>query len=716
MIGLITGLVIVIDCISMAALIFSARLSNHLPAGMGIFLVSTIIIGLIVALKSDYPGNIAHPKSISGAIFAIMGASAVASAKVSPSEVLPTLLAAIMTTTLFAGLFFYLMGRLQFGNLTRYIPYPVVGGFLAGTGWLIVKGSMTVLVGAPVGLKDFFALLGPDLLSKWLPGAVFGVALIVIQRRRQHFLIIPAAMALAFAAFYLYLWLSGMPVQRAFDNGFMMGPFESGSLLRLPDLRALSTANFGFLLEQTGNMMAIIVLSTISLLLNYSGLELSTGRDIDLNRELKVTGVANLAAGVFGGTIGYNSLIFCVLNHKAGASGRLASIVVPVVCGLSLLMGASVFGYLPRIMIGGFIMSLGMGLLVRWLYDSRAEFSKTDYLLVLSILISIAAWGLLQGVVIGIIVAVMIFILNYSRINVVKYTLTSENCQSNVERSIYEKEILKRKGQQVHILWLQGYIFFGTANNILTQVKQRLGAPEMQKLRFLIFNCHAVNGIDSSAIMSFEKIKRLAEENDFHFLISNVSPGIAKLLESSGFLDENDSCLKVFPDLDHTLEWCENQLFKGEGDEAARSSSLDVYLLRYFMSSGDFDRFMKYLSRLEVPAGYTLFRQGDPSSELFFVESGQVSIFLEFGGGVRKRLRSSGPGTVVGEIGVYVDSPRTATVISDVPTVLYRLTVEALKMMHDNEPMLAADFQKFIIQLVSERLMHSNKVLNILLK
>ena len=123
---------------------------------------------------------------------------------------------------------------------------------------------------------------------------------------------------------------------------------------------------------------------------------------------------------------------------------------------------------------------------------------------------------------------------------------------------------------------------------------------------------------------------------------------------------------------------------------------------------------MKYLERREAPEGHTLMHQGDPPHSLYFLESGQVTVQLE-GKGERVRLRTMGPGTVVGELGLYLKLPSTASVVTDKPSVLYRLTAKALEELEQNEPEVASAFHRFIIHCLGERLMHTNESLRALM-
>jgi SulP family sulfate permease len=126
-------------------------------------------------------------------------------------------------------------------------------------------------------------------------------------------------------------------------------------------------------------------------------------------------------------------------------------------------------------------------------------------------------------------------------------------------------------------------------------------------------------------------------------------------------------------------------------------------------------RFMRYLEKRRVPKGTCLIRQDDPPHSLYFLESGQITVQLETEQGQHVRLRTAGPGTVVGELGLYLRSPSTASVITEEESVFYRLTVDALEQMEKGDTEIAAAFHKFMVHRLGQRLIYTNRSLKALM-
>src|SRR5262249_37566544 len=151
---------------------------------------------------------------------------------------------------------------------------------------------------------------------------------------------------------------------------------------------------------------------------------------------------------------------------------------------------------------------------------------------------------------------------NYSRVGVISQSLTGDERQSNVDRPPSHQRFLREKGVQVYMLKLQGYIFFGTANTLLNDIRQRVQSPELAPLRFAVLYFHRVSRIDSSAVLSLARACQRAVKEGFTLVLTHLPVDIRQQLARGGFAKEHDAGYHIFPDLDHGIEWCEEQLLQ----------------------------------------------------------------------------------------------------------------------------------------------------------
>jgi len=123
-----------------------------------------------------------------------------------------------------------------------------------------------------------------------------------------------------------------------------------------------------------------------------------------------------------------------------------------------------------------------------------------------------------------------------------------------------QARILQEEGAQIHILDLQEFLFFDTANALLNAVKARLEDTTLMPLKYVLLNFQAVNGLDSSAVLSFVRLKQLLQQQDIKLVLSNLSPAIRTQLKRGSCLLPAAPTCQAFPDCDRGLEWCENDL------------------------------------------------------------------------------------------------------------------------------------------------------------
>ena len=134
--GTINGIIFIVSAMSLAALIFTGPLVAYLPQGIGILLVGSIIFALFSAFTATYPLILIAPQDIPIAILALMAItiSTGIGDQLSSEDVYQFIFVAIGVTSIMVGIFFWILGRFRLGKLVRFIPFPVVGGFMAGTG------------------------------------------------------------------------------------------------------------------------------------------------------------------------------------------------------------------------------------------------------------------------------------------------------------------------------------------------------------------------------------------------------------------------------------------------------------------------------------------------------------------------------------------------------------------------------------------------------
>jgi sulfate permease, SulP family len=713
--GLLVGMLKVVFGVSLASLVFSGELEAYRANGIGLVLMSTVLVGLAVMLLGSLPGTAASAQDAPAAILAAMAAAALASMPEAGTFTrFMTVVTLVGLSTVAAGLVFLAFGLMRLGRLVRYLPYPIAGGFLAGTGWLLLTGGVGVMIGSPVGLATLPELFETSVALRWLPGVTFALVAVVASRRTRHPLTFPALVLVAVAVFYAAMAASGATMSGWRAEGLLLGPFTDAALLQPLRPADLELVRWDVVARHAAGGATVVMLTLVALLLNATALELTLGRRLDLDRELRAAGLGNLLAGSFGGMAGYHVLTFSLLYHRIGSATRRTAAIGLAVVVVTLLQGPALLEVVPTLVVGGVIAYLGLSFLIEWVYEAASRLSRVEYGIVIAILVAIAAMGFLPGVVLGLVLAVALFVVSYARVDPVKLALTGADVRSRVRRDAHDERLLAEHGATVHVIRLQGFVFFGSAHRVVEHVERRLG--DEPRLASLILDFGAVTGIDASAASSLDALVRSAEHAHCRTILSDLPPWAVRLFRTAPLgADAGAGAVVATASLDEALERCEEALLQRlrvhplEG-RAAPGDELAVFA----DDDADLRHLVAHLERLEVAAGTRLMAQGDASEGLYLVASGRVTAWLRPTRGPPLRLETMGAGTMIGEAGLYTGAARSATVVADAPTVVYALTRERLDALATLDPRAAAALHAWVARRLAERAMHLQRAVEAL--
>jgi SulP family sulfate permease len=699
--GAVIGAVEVVLAISFAALVFGGYLAYFLSAGIGLYLVAAAITLAILAVRAGSRGVVGSVQDAAAAVLAIVATTTALDAFGSLDRAFLTVVAATMVVTLATGVTFALLGVFRLGNLVRFVPYPVVGGFLAGTGWLLFKGGIGVAASIQVFWRSRDDLLRDDELMRWLPALAFGILLLVITRVIRRPLVIPAVIGVGLAAFAVGVVVTGSTLDEVRDGLWLLGPFPAGQLWEpstIPD--ALTGADWSAVLGQVAGIATAVFVAVIAALFNVSGIELILRTDLDSNRELRDAGIVNVVSGAFGGIPGYHALSLTALASQMGVHARAAGLVAALVPLSAVVFGAAAIELIPRAIVGGVLVFVGLGFIVDWLWDQRRSLPRGEYVVVLAIFATVVARGLLPGVVVGLVLAVVMFAVNYGRVEQVSEVTFGETYRSNVDRPPAERETLRSFAGRVQVLRVHGFVFFGTVSGLLERIRKRV---EQGELRFLVVDLRRVAGMDSSAVVSFRKIAQLTQASEVELVLTAAPEKVRRQLERGGVTATE--VVRFEPDLDRGLQRCEDVLLE---DIQSPALSSDVL-------AGLPPRLWDHFERVSLPEAARLIGQGDQPDDVFVLESGRLRVELTTPEGTQMRLSTVLPGVMVGEIALYTAAPRTADVVAETPSVVLRISRDSIERLEADEPELAAALHRWFATTLAQRLAGTTQAFDTLL-
>jgi SulP family sulfate permease len=716
----VVAMMTVVMSVSFVALIFVPPITGFVGVGTSLMLLMAAILGIFMAYFSSYPGTIAIPQDRVAPIVAFMASLIIHQMTVtgaSPLTIGVTVLAAIATSTLILGVLLFLLGTYKLGNIVRFTPYPVIGGFLAGSGWLLLTGSFSVVSGERFSFNHLREFLADGSLVAWVPCALFGTIAYLGVRFSRHYMTLPVLVLASGLGFYAWLGFTHAALENARAHNWILSVPSNAGVHQILVFPLLMNADWKVVFAQYPSFVALLLTSIVSILLNTSALELEADEDIDLNRELRAAGMANVVGGFAGGMIGFQSLSLSSLAVGMGVKSRLVGLVSVGVCLLLLVFGTEALGYIPKFILGGILFYTGLSFLTEWIFDAYFRLIREDYFLVVLILGIVALFGYPEGVGAGIIVATVLFVLKYSTVNVISSTLSGDSHHSTVDRSPVEARLLNDHGGQILIVRLKGFIFFGSADNLLNTIRERQADASLPALGYIILDFQQVSGLDTSGLVSVQKLARLAQRARFTILAASVPSDIQNSFRNARLLGDEPGKIRLFRDRDFSIEWCENEILQRQVTEARKETRNLPQLLNDFHPwEADASNLLDYLERQEVGKNHYLMLQGDPSDDLFFIESGRVRVVVELDNGRLMRVRTMEAGTVVGEIGLYLGQPRLASVVTEEPGVILRLSAESLQRMQKENPALASAFHEFMVRVLAERVTQQNRTLRALVE
>ena len=696
--------------LSYALLIFAGPLSPYLSYGVASTFIASAVLATVLALGSSLPFAIAGPESSTAAVSAILTSTLVermTAADPSAPLLVPVLIT-LGLSTIVTGIVLCCFGITRMGRAIRYVPYPVVGGFLGATGLLIVVGAIRVITGHRLQFSTLDQFASLTTLSELGAACAMAVVLYLTWHRSRNPFGLPIILVGGVIAAHVAFWIAGIPLAEAQAVGWTFQPPPSITVMLPWNSGAVGAYPWHLLPDLSGELVAVIFVTASSALFNTAGIEVAAEREANLERELNVTGLANILSGVLGGYAGCISVSRTILCFNARGVGRLCGLTAAAISVLMLAVAPMLLGYMPKFVLGGLLIYLGADQLHKWIVELRRRLSVVEYLSLLAIIVIIVTWGFVPGILIGIVIGCTTFALSAARIEAIKFSFNGEEYRSSLDRSRDDQAILSEHGGKIQGLNLQSYLFFGSANRLYQYVKAMLARhPEC---RYLVFDFKLVTGIDSSAAYSFAQIKRSADERDVKLLLVHLAPAAETALRSSGFIGGDVS---IVAELDHALERCENEIIGEHQGLEQEEASLRDWFTQILGSEDDATTLIHHCQRIEVDAGETIVRAGEAADSMHFILDGRVGIMVPAAQGTT-RVRSLGRYTTIGEMGLVAHVPRSATIQAEVASVLYALNTHQFDAIKEDDPALAQKLLTYFVSVMAERLTFANRTIAVL--
>ena len=694
--GAMNGAMAVTFALSLAAMIYAGPLTPYLSQGIGLTLIGAAIMAAIGPLTLTYRGTLIQPQDVSTILLSLSAGAIAAMPALTAQAAFATVAALAGVTAIATGVTAYAMGVLRLGYLVRFVPFPVVSGFLAASGVLLVRGAFGMVgAGWGGGVAELLALW-----PLWLPWLGVSLGMVAVSRLSSGGLAIPVLLVLALVGFYAATGAVGMDFAQMRAAGLLLGPFEGASFLDGLGVGILADVHWWPILAQAPVIATIIGVSMLGMLLNASGLELAIEREIDFERELKGVGLANIAAGLVGGLGGYHILSETLLARRFGLIGAAAGVGLAATLVFVLFFGAGVLSYLPVGLFAAVVFFLGFDLLLTAYYDHGMMMPRVELAIVIAMPVIALVFGFMVAVGFGVAVAALLFVLAYSRVDSTHISTNGGHFHARMERPPGDRALLVQLGTRVSVNRLKGFLFFGSASRLMDRLQLHLAArPDY---RVSIVDLKQVVGLDMSAWSAFERLGRSCEQAGIRMIVTGLSPDIAARFGRRN--RAGGQHFELAGDLDDVMLQIEDDLLH----ESNRKTGGDT---TFGLGTETADLLHRYGTRVELAEGQALLTQGSHSDFLVFLLSGRLRATVTDRNQAPRIVSRFLPGTIVGEIAYYAGVNRTATITAETASTAIRIDTDALTRMERDDPAAAAHFHRVLASVLARRLLTTTRLL-----
>ncbi len=511
-------------------------------------LYGAIALGIFAALLGGTKTQISGPTAPMTVVSAVMITEAI-QALGSLQAAMPFIVAVFVMT----GLFQVLLGVLRLGKYIKYIPYPVVSGFMSGIGVIIVITQIFPFVGAVSPEGGAFGTLSkihtiPEVANVWsLVLALVTVAIIYLMPRltKKFPATLAALLIVSVAAYFLV------------PEGAMMrinsgGPVPTG----LPEIHTGFLAVFtkpGAILRVIEYAVTLAALGAIDSLLTSVVADNITRTKHNSNRELIGQGVGNMAAGVIGGLPGAGATMRTVININSGGRTRLSGVVAGVLLAAILLGLGTLVGYIPNAVLAGILITVGLGIIDYKGLRHLRSIPRTDAVIMFIVLLLTVFVDLLVAVGTGMILAAFVFMKEAA--DMVEGGSSVKSLKDFREDSSWkdEKGLAETMGERVWVKEISGPLFFGVVEGFMQQIKNI--PPETE---VVVIRMERVPYIDQSGLYALEEaITELENNKNLTVIFTGVKGQVKDMLEKIGIIPNlvaYDECFSTAAEVEAYLE------------------------------------------------------------------------------------------------------------------------------------------------------------------
>jgi sulfate permease, SulP family len=701
--ALAATLVALPQALGLGLLAFAALGPAYAGAGVVAALMASVVGNLVAGTTYAVKCQVVGARSATTALVAALAAALVAEPSLQGADGpdAAAILALVFAAIALSGLLQVFVGFSGLGRAIKYIPYPVIAGFMNGIAIIILATQLRPILGLE-GYEPLAVTLAELRSARWgsVVTTVAVVAVIFLAPRvAKRVPPLLAGLVAGVGAHYLIAAISPASV------GAVVGALPT-ALPTAGDAMALIEAFGSIAGAQSATALRLVVPAAVLLAIvgALDGLlaavvsdGVTRGRH-DSNRLLVGQGFGNLLGALFGALPSQGNAHTPVASFHAGGRTRWATLLHALLVLAILLALAPVVSGIPSAALAGIMVFIAYSLVDRWSGDLLARMRgareergemAVNVAIVACVAFAQVMLNVMVSLAIGVAACVLLLLIKLSG-NPVRRELDGSVRSSHKVRGPEARVSLRAVANQVRILELQGEIFFGTADNLQSQVERMA-----DEVRYLILDFRRVHQIDASGARVLQIIGHLGRRRGIRMAVSDVrlDERRGRYLRAHG-LDEAIPPERWFPDLDRALEWAEDELLGRSRFEEGADGEIPLARMALLqgLSPQEIERLSGAIERRELANGEPVFLEGEHGDRLYLIARGSVSIKVRIDGDVRaRRLATFAPGVIFGEMALLEGKERSADAFAKGDrVVLYELSAEKFEQLLREDPMLGS--------------------------
>jgi len=508
---------------------------SGLGAAAGLY--GAILLGFLAAIFGGTPSQISGPTGP----MTVVTASTVAFFLSFSDGDINSVIGPILACFVLGGLIQVLMGILKIGNLIKYIPYPVVSGFMSGIGFIIILFQVFKALGlaSPKTTIDVVKEFIPALqnINIWaLIYAAITIAIIYLFPKITKK--IPGTLVALIAVTILSVILD-IPVPLIGDIPQGVPEFKGGEFL------TIKPEYYTEILEAGATLAA---LGAIDSLLTSVIADNVTKTKHNSNKELIGQGIGNTIGGLFGGLPGAGATMRTLVNIRSGGRNRLSGVIHSLVLFIVLIGAGKYAALIPQSVLAGILITVGIGILD---YKSLAHISKvprTDATIMVIVLLVTVFFDLLMAVGIGVVLASLLFMKKMGDVSEEK-SKVKEVSDFNIEIKWPDEHVPEFMKKNVLIKHLEGPLFFGFTSGFQEMINK------LPSIKYVIIRMEKVPFIDQSGLYALEDAILTLEQKGVQVLLTGLQTQPSDMMNKIRIIPDLISKNNIFENFNDSINW-----------------------------------------------------------------------------------------------------------------------------------------------------------------